>query len=426
MNRVKIIPNKLKGTINIPPSKSLAHRAVIAAALCSGESEVSNLIYSKDITATLKGMENLGAKTKINSSSAIIKGEGGVISKRKVFDCEESGSTIRFLIPLSLAVENDVKFIGKGKLVSRPQDVYYKIFDEKEVAYSTTEGELPLRIKGKLSPGRYNVKGNISSQFITGLLFTLPLLDGDSVINITTDLESIGYVDLTLDILQKFGVEIINNDYKSFEIKGNQKYKSVDYRVEGDFSQAAFWLTAGIIGTEIQCSDINLQSLQGDKAIIDIIREMNGHIEEVNGSLVVKPSKTKGTVIDVSQCPDLVPILAVLASLSEGKTEIINAERLRIKESDRLKAITTELKKLGADINEVGEGLVINGKESLQGGQVESWNDHRIAMALAIASIRCKDEVIIDGSKAVEKSYPNFWQDFEKLGGNIVEWSLGK
>lgn len=426
MNRVKIIPNKLKGTISIPPSKSLAHRAVIAAALCSGKSEISNLIYSKDITATLKGMENLGAKTEISESSAIIEGQGGVISKGKVFDCEESGSTIRFLIPLSLAVENDVEFIGKGKLGSRPQDVYYKIFDEKEISYKTVEGNLPLKIKGKLSPGSYKVKGNISSQFITGLLFTLPLLDGDSVINITTDLESIGYVDLTLDILQKFGIEIINNDYKSFKIKGNQRYKAVDYRVEGDFSQAAFWLTAGIIGSEFQCSDINLQSLQGDKVIIDIIKEMNGQIEEVNGSLVVKPSKTKGTVIDVSQCPDLVPILAVLASLSEGKTEIINAERVRIKESDRLKAITTELKKLGADINEVGDGLVINGKGNLQGGIVDSWNDHRIAMALAIASIRCKDEVIIEGSKAVEKSYPNFWQDFEKLGGNIVEWSLGK
>lgn len=426
MNRVKIIPNKLKGTINIPPSKSLAHRAVIAAALSDGKCEISNLVYSKDITATLKGMENLGARTKINVDSVNFEGNGKIIRKEKLFDCEESGSTIRFLIPLSLAIENEVEFIGKGKLGSRPQGVYYKIFEEKNVEYSTVDGHLPLKIKGQLPSGSYNVEGNISSQFITGLLYTLPLLDGDSVINITTELESIGYVDLTLDILKKYGIEVINNDYKSFVIKGNQKYKAVDYRVEGDFSQSAFWFTAGLIGSEIECNDLNSDSLQGDKAILDIIGNMNGNIEKVNESFIVKPSKTKGAVIDVSQCPDLVPILAVLASLSEGRTEIINAARLRIKESDRLKAITTELKKLGADIEEVGDGLVINGKESLQGGTVESWNDHRIAMALAIASIRCEKEVIIEGSKAVEKSYPNFWQDFEKLGGNIVEWSLGE
>jgi 3-phosphoshikimate 1-carboxyvinyltransferase len=426
MKSMKIEPRSLRGKINIPPSKSLAHRAVIAAALADGVSEVTNLVYSKDITATLKGMENLGAKIIQKDSSVIIESNGEVKKVGQIFDCEESGSTIRFLIPLSLAVENDVEFIGKGKLVSRPQDVYYSIFDEKNIEFTTDNGNLPLKIKGKLSPGIFNVKGNVSSQFITGLLFTLPLLEGNSEINITTKLESIGYIDLTLDVLRKFGIEIINNNYESFSIKGNQKYKANNHRVEGDFSQAAFWLTAGIIGDEIYCGDLNLESLQGDKVIIDIIKEMQGNLEIKDGMVVVKSSITKGTVIDVSQCPDLVPILAVLACFSQGKTEIINGARVRIKESDRLKAITIELKKLGANIEELGDGLVIHGSDSLKGGTVNSWNDHRIAMALAVASIRCEGPVIIEDSSSVNKSYPNFWEDFSMLGGKAVEWSMGE
>jgi 3-phosphoshikimate 1-carboxyvinyltransferase len=209
-------------------------------------------------------------------------------------------------------------------------------------------------------------------------------------------------------------------------IRGNQSYKATNYRVEGDFSQAAFWLVGGILGKEIICTDLNMESLQGDRVILDIINEMGGSLALENSTIKASKSHTKGITVDASQCPDLVPALTVLAALSDGETRIINATRLRIKESDRLKAISSELNKLGADVKETEDGLIINGKESLTGGTVESWNDHRIAMSLAIASIRCKEPVIIRNSDAVKKSYPYFWEDFKKLGGKVNEFELGE
>ena len=219
---------------------------------------------------------------------------------------------------------------------------------------------LPLTVKGPLQSGEYTLPGDVSSQFISGLLFALPLLKGDSKIVITTELESKGYVDLTLDILNKFGVKVQNNNYQEYIIPGNQSYKPIDYRVEGDFSQAAFWLCAGVLDGEIECKDLNFKSFQGDKVIIDILKSMGANIEEGTDSVKAYKSKTKGIVIDASGCPDLVPILAVMGALSEGTTEIINAGRLRIKESDRLKAITTELNKLGAKVDRERRFFVYN------------------------------------------------------------------
>jgi 3-phosphoshikimate 1-carboxyvinyltransferase len=282
-----------------------------------------------------------------------------------------------------------------------------------------------LKVEGKLKPGNFKIRGDISSQFITGLLFALPLLDGDSVITITTELESKGYIDLTLDTLSRFGVIIHNNNYKEFHVKGNQKFISLDYYVEGDYSQVAFWLAAGVLSENITCTGMNLNSLQGDKVIIEILKEMNADISLSKEGITAKQSKLKGTAIDVSECPDLVPILAVVAALSEGTTTIYNAARVRIKECDRLHAITTELNKLGASVLEKEDSLVIEGKESLNGGEVESWNDHRIVMALAIAALKCKAPVTIKDSGAITKSYPGFFKDFISLGGLIDEWNLG-
>lgn len=427
MKCIKIEPNFLRGKLNIPPSKSLCHRAIIGASLTNEESIIHNMIFSEDIVSTCEGMKILGSKIdRIDDSSLIIKGNKPLGLNEETIDCSESGSTLRFLIPIALTHYSKVKFVGKGKLVSRPLDTYYKIFEKQNILYSNNKGNLPLTIEGKLKPGTYEIEGNISSQFITGLLFTLPLLDGDSKITITTNLESKGYVDLTLDILKKFDIKIINNKYSEFIIRGNQSYKAIDYRVEGDFSQAAFWLVGGILGEEIICTDLNMESLQADRVILDIINEMGGSLALENSNIKASKSHTKGITVDASQCPDLVPALTVLAALSDGETRIINATRLRIKESDRLKAISSELNKLGADVKETQDGLIINGKESLTGGTVESWNDHRIAMSLAIASIRCKEPVIIRNSDAVKKSYPYFWEDFKKLGGKVNEFELGE
>lgn len=427
MNCVKIKPGKLKGKVNIPPSKSMSHRSIISAALSTLDSNIDNVVFSDDIHATCDAMKNIGAEIeKIGEGSLKIKGKFPLNLSEEIIDCKESGSTLRFLIPISLLSDTKVIFTGRGKLVSRPLDTYYKIFDEQNINYTNNNGNLPLKIEGKLNPGVFKIEGNISSQFITGLMFTLPLLDGDSKIMIINELESKGYVDLTIEMLNRFGIEIINKNYEEFTIKGNQKYINRDYKVEGDFSQAAFWIVAGILGENIQSNDLNINSLQGDKVIMDLVKQMGGDIEVTNSSVETKVSNTKGITIDASGCPDIVPILTVLAALSEGETKIINAARLRIKESDRLKAISTELNKLGADVKELDDGLIINGKEKLTGGVVDSWNDHRIAMSLAIASIKCTGDITITNSDVVKKSYPHFWEDFKSLGGKIDEFNMGK
>lgn len=425
--KIKIKPGNLKGTIEIPPSKSYSHRAVIAAALAENgkKSKIDNLKFSVDITTTTDIMENWGAEIERFESALEIIGNGGKVAPRdKYVQCNESGSTIRFLIPVGITRENELIFDGKGKLVDRPLDSYYKIFKEQGLKYETTGGKLPLTVNGKLKPGNYEIDGNISSQFITGLLYALPLLDGDSKLTINKNLESKGYVDLTLEILKLAGIEIVNNDYKSFDIRGNQTYKPFNYTIEGDYSQVAFWIVAGIISAnrdnEVKCLHVNKNSLQGDREIIEIVTRMGANLEIFDDYVIVKPSKTKGTVIDISQCPDIGPILTVLAALSEGETRIINGERLRIKESDRITSIKTELNKLGGNVAEEGDSLIIQGVEGFRGGvTVNAWNDHRIAMSLAVASTRCEKEIILEEAESVRKSYPHFWDDFVKMGGEI-------
>lgn len=346
----------------------------------------------------------------------------------RIIDCNESGSTLRFLVPISLLFSGRSKFIGKGNLGKRPLTTYYNIFDNQGIEYSYEEGNLNLIINGKLKPGVFEVEGNVSSQFITGLLFTLPLLNGDSKIIITTEMESKGYIDLTLRAMSDFGVEIINNNYREFIIKGNQKYNARNYRVEGDYSQAAFFLCADALGNNVLCQDLDLNSLQGDKEVIDILERMNVVFNSkdtdvkgiINGELIA-------TIIDGSQCPDIIPVLTAVAALSKGITEIINAGRLRIKECDRLAAVTSELNKLGAKIIEKEDGLLVTGVEKLK-GNVEVWShkDHRIAMTLAIASTRCEEPIVIKDYECIAKSYPRFFDDFRTLGGDIHEWNVGK
>lgn len=431
MADLKIYPSELKGEVKIPPSKSMAHRAIICAALSEGLCIIENIDYSDDIIATIDAMNSLGAKIVKHKDYIEVIGAYGndeKVKEARVIDCNESGSTLRFLVPISLLFKGSSNFIGRGNLGKRPLTTYYNIFERQGIQYSYEEGNLNLVINGELKAGTFEVEGNVSSQFITGLLFTLPLLKEDSKIIITTEMESKGYIDLTLKAMSDFGVEIINNNYREFIIKGNQKYNARNYRVEGDYSQAAFFLCADSLGNDVLCKDLDLNSLQGDKEVIDILERMNVVFNTNNiGVKGIANGELTSTVIDGSQCPDIIPVLTAVASLTNGTTEIINAGRLRIKECDRLAAVTSELNKLGAKIIEKEDGLVITGVEKLQGG-VEVWShkDHRIAMTLAIASTRCEEPIVIKDYECVAKSYPNFFEDFKALGGNIHEWNVGK
>lgn len=421
MEDIKLIhPGMLRGTVSVPPSKSVAHRAIIAAALSGEDCVIENVVMSDDITATVGCMRALGAKCRVNTKSMTVSISGKKTYKVKnmiTLDCFESGSTLRFLMPLALGRGVPVKFVGRGRLMKRPQAPYFNIFREKGIKVKT--GEDYIILDGKLESGSYGLAGNVSSQFITGLLFALPLLEGDSEILVSGECESKGYIDLTIDILKKFGIAIENHKYKLFRVKGGQKYKSCgDLKVEADYSQAAFFLVADAIGCNVECMNLNPDSLQGDRAIIDIIKSAGGRVVKgPNGGIMAKKTAVMHAItIDARDIPDLVPAAAVLCSFLNGESRITGAGRLRLKESDRLKAISTELSRLGVDIRETADGLVIRGRDLLESNVCSSWNDHRIAMAIAIAACRSEGEVSITGAeRAVRKSYPDFFKVYDRL-----------
>ena len=419
MTAVKITPTKLKGIVQVPPSKSLAHRAIICASLAKGVSRIDNIEYSKDIQATIKAMKSLGTIIEEFENYLIIDGTTTFTKQNSEIDCEESGSTLRFMVPISIVEENKVHFVGRGNLGKRPLDTFYEIFERQNIGYMYKKDILDLYVIGKLKPDHYIIPGNISSQFITGLLFALPLLKGDSIIEISSTLESKGYIDLTLQMLSQYGIKIINNDYKSFVVMGNQEYQAHDYRVEADFSQAAFYLVAGAIGNDVVLTDLNLNSLQGDKATLSILEAMGAKINVVSDGIKVTGENLSATQVDASQCPDVIPVVSVALALAQGKSEVINAKRLRIKECDRIIATSSQLNELGGSVVELSDSMTIRGVSEFVGGNCSSFADHRIAMMLAIAATRCNQSVIIDNMECVEKSYPSFWEDYQSLGGII-------
>ncbi|NLC95957.1 MAG: 3-phosphoshikimate 1-carboxyvinyltransferase [Erysipelotrichaceae bacterium] len=422
--KVKIKPSKNKtNTIVIPPSKSLAHRSIIAASLSSGTSIISNIDYSVDISTTIACMSQLGAKMNKNDSFIEIEGVNQFdIKDSTIIDCSESGSTIRFLIPIFSLCGKEIIFTGSKRLMERPQDVYLDIFKKQNLMFEYKDDG--LHIKGPIKSDKYILDGSVSSQFITGLLFTLPLLDKDSYITIQEPFESKSYVDLTIDMLKKFNIYIEVIDDFNFKIKGNQKYISNNISIEGDFSQMSFFSALGLINNDVLIEGLNKNSLQGDKAFLDIVKNMNGKIieDKVYESTL---SDLKGTTIDLKDCPDLGPIVMALATQANGLTHVINAGRLRIKESDRIYAMEVELKKLGCDISSNKSEVFIKGKTLIEGGvTLEGHNDHRIVMALSILSTIANKEVIINGSEAINKSYPNFFNDLRKLGIEVIEYDI--
>lgn len=421
-----ITPAKLKGAVTPPPSKSQAHRLLIAAALAEGESIIDNVALSQDIQATMACLEELGAKFErvgrrfpdspgapdLETIRVTGMGANAMSPYRRMayphLDCGESGSTLRFLIPIALAVRGGGIFTGHGRLMERPQKPYFDLFEEKGIFYEQKDGV--LTVQGLLSPGKYALPGNVSSQFFTGLLFALPLLGGPSVLLPTTPLESEDYLQMTLDAMGRFGVEFpaTLSLPPQYHPQGNQTYSPGEASVEPDWSQAGFWFAAGALENPVEVEGMTLPSLQGDWRYLEMQEQIYA-----------------GTAseIDVSQNPDLVPPLAAAAALAPGRqTRLMNAGRLRIKESDRLSSVTSVLNAMGADVEEGPDFLAIQGKERLKGGvTVDSFHDHRIAMMTAIAATRCEAPVTLTGAESVSKSYPNFWEEYARLGGKLQE-----
>lgn len=428
MSYLRIASKPLKGNILAQPSKSMAHRAIICASLANGTCKIDNVVLSDDISATLGAVTSLGAVVDIKDSLnyqgrklITISSNGSISSDEKTIDCIESGSTARFLMPITRLDSAPSTITGSGRLRERPFNIYKDLFTNIGITYKDNDGLMPIYLSGKLIPGKYSISGDVSSQFVSGLLFALPLLEGNSEINIIGVPQSLPYIQMTIQVLKEFGISIeYSNDYRKYMIPGNQSYKSKPmYIVEGDWSQAAFFSVMGAISGQITIEGLNPNSLQGDKVILDILKEMGAVPTFDEKGITFESSALKGITVDVSQCPDLVPAIAVAASKAEGVTSIINGARLRIKESDRLMTTCKELNALGADIIEKSDGLIINGKPGLVGGKAHGSGDHRIVMAVASASSICSVPVVIEGYEAVKKSYPEFWDDFITLGGEV-------
>ena len=405
-----IYPTRLHGTITPPPSKSQAHRLIILAALAKGKNTIENFEPSEDLLATIRAMRALGAQIEIDGQTLHIHGidpHSAWTKELPRIDCGESGSTLRFLIPVALAVAGGGVFTGSERLMQRPLEPYFAIFRKQGIHYSLENNT--LTVQGKLQPGQYHLPGDVSSQFFSGLLFALPLLNEPSVLIPEGRLESSGYITMTLHALSLFGIHIpaTMSIPPQYHIPAGSVYHPVSLSVEADWSQAAFWYAAAGIGNDITVSGMTNESFQGDRAILEYGAMLNA---------------TGDVSIDISDCPDLAPPLAVWGALREGQLRLTNAARLRLKESDRLAAITATLSAIGADIHADEDSLTICGKKTLAGGvTVDCHNDHRIAMMLAIAATRCDQPITLLGAHCVGKSYPCFWQDFTALGGIIRE-----
>lgn len=416
---VKIIRPPTGGSIRAIPSKSQVHRLLICAALADFSTYIGCDETSADIDATAGCLVSLGASVMNDGAGFEVEPiplpvQSGIITQ----NCFESGSTLRFMLPLCCALGASAEFIMSGRLPERPMGPLLEQLTPHGCSIVKSAGSLCCG--GKLEGGVFTLPGDISSQFISGLLLALPRVYNDSVIKVEGRVESLSYIDMTMETLGLFGIKT-GREGNRYMISGGQRYRSPGtVAAEGDWSNAAFWLCAGAIGGAdggITCTGLNSGSRQGDKAIVQILKRFGARVECRDGSVTAAPGKLRGTRIDAGDIPDLIPVLSVVAAVAEGETEIYNAGRLRMKESNRLRTTAQTLRNLGADISETEDGLRIRGVSALRGGTVASFGDHRIAMTAAVASAVCKDPVTISGAEAVKKSYPAFFRDFMSLGG---------
>ena len=413
-------PVRIGGTVSAPPSKSMAHRAVLCSALAKGTSHIENLEFSKDISATLAAAGQLCARVESGPADVLVEGLGHF---RPVFgpvDCCESGSTLRFLIPLASLTGQSITFVGRGRLMERPQSVYETLYREQNLHFEQANGQ--LTVAGSLRSGEYTLAGNVSSQFISGLLFALPLLAGDSTLHLIPPVESRSYIEMTRAAQAAFGVTSHWLDDTTLCIPGGQQYHPRDYIVEGDYSQAAFLAVLGAVKGGITLTGLAAETLQGDAAILDILRRCGAKFTRTEAGLVFEQASLHGVDIDLADCPDLGPVLMVLGLLCEGTTVIRNAERLRIKESDRIAAMEAELRACGGVLSSEGGTITVQGcKPRLHAPEapLSGHNDHRVVMSLTVLALAADIPLAINEAEAVQKSWPHFFDALKPLGVEV-------
>ena len=400
---ITILPGTLSGSIAAIPSKSAAHRALICAALAEGGTKIYCPSLSKDIEATADCLRALGADIEYRQGSFFVRPIERA-PRSAMLNCSESGSTLRFLLPVVCALGCDARIKMEGRLPRRPLSPLWEELERHGALLSRPEEDV-IAVSGHICCGEYRIRADISSQFVSGLLFALPLLEGDSVLELEGNIESIGYIRMTERVQRLFGLEL-PFDGRRYEIAGSAACRSPgSIDVEGDWSNAAFWLTASVLsGETIEVTGLDDNSAQGDRAVIEALSRI----------------RCGDAVIDAKDIPDLVPVLAVAAAGSVGRTEFINAGRLRIKESDRIASVCRMLRALGGRCEELAEGLIIDGSGKLRGGSVDGENDHRIVMSAAVAAIICDEPVTVLGAQASAKSYPGFFDDYRTLGGKTL------
>lgn len=425
MNDIIIDPSsELTGTIKAPPSKAYTHRSLIAAALSDGRSKIFGALTSDDSEATLGAVQSYGAIVERNKEVWIVTGQSIPVAPEDVVQCGESGATIRFMTPVAALARGISVLTGKPQLRTRPIGPLLQAMRELGVTCYTARGDgFPpvIVFGGNIDGGEASLRGDISSQFVSGLLFAAPRAQNDVMIRLTSPLESRHYVDMTIDVLNRHGVKVEKDtDSREYHIWKGQVYKPADLTIPGDYSSAAFILAgAAITGSKIKVGNLERRSLQGDRAIVEILSKMGAKIKISEDMVEVQGEQLSGLELDADQIPDLVPVLAVLGCYAKGKTIIHKASRLRIKESDRLSSLMSELGKMGTSIQVVDDTLIVNGQLPLRGAIVDPHGDHRIAMACSIAALKAKGSTTVKDAQCITKSYPTFYKDLESIGVKI-------
>lgn len=411
MNKM-IQPGSIDGELDAPASKSYAQRAIAAALLAQGTSELRYMDLCDDTSAALDVVARMGAKIKNDGRTYTI--QGGLNPIHQDLNIGESGLSTRLFTPLAALCERPLTITGHGSMLKRPVAEMEKVLRELGVSITSDKGFLPIQVQGPVRGGEVTMNGASGSQFLTGLLMSLPLAKDDSIIYVK-NLTSRPYIDMTIEVAEAFGIEIDHNDYECFFVKGNQTYTPTSYGVEGDWSGASCLLVAGALAGDITVNNLNPNSLQADKAIIRALVRAGATVGSNGNSYRVIKSDLNGFEFDATDCPDLFPALVALAANCEGKTILTGTNRLTHKESDRAQTLADVFGRLGIDVDISQENTMIVTGGTVRGGKVSSHNDHRIAMAAATVALTASERVEIEGAEAVSKSYPHFWNAFQSL-----------